>query len=58
MKRKPIAGVLKDWRKKNNLSQQKAAFILNFSIATIQSWEQERNEPLPQTADFIREKCK
>jgi transcriptional regulator with XRE-family HTH domain len=58
MKKKTIAKVLKSWRLKNDFSQQKAAFILNCSIAAIQSWEQERSEPMPPTADFIREKCK
>jgi DNA-binding transcriptional regulator YiaG len=58
MKKKPIANVLKSWRKKNDFSQQKAAFILNCSIAAIQSWEQKRSEPMPPTADFIRENCK
>jgi len=58
MKKKTISDVLKSWRKKDGFSQQKAAFFLNCSIASIQSWEQHRSEPLPQTADFIRENCK
>jgi DNA-binding XRE family transcriptional regulator len=58
MKKKTIADVLQNWRKKNGYTQQKAASLLECSMATIQSWEQERSEPMPQTADFIREKCK
>jgi DNA-binding transcriptional regulator YiaG len=58
MKAKPISALLKSWRKKNNMSQQKAAFVLNCSIAALQGWEQGRNKPMPNTADFIREKCK
>jgi DNA-binding transcriptional regulator YiaG len=58
MKEKPIAEVLKDWRKKHGLSQQTAAAELEISISALQAWEQGRNRPSRFTIGFIRANCK
>lgn len=58
MKEKPIATVLKDWRKNKKISQQAAAEFLEVSIGAVQSWEQGRIKPSRFAAGFIRQNCK
>ena len=57
MKPKPIKDVIKSWRERKEFTQQKAAFVLNISISSLQKWE---TGTLPHSfaEKFIRRKCK
>lgn len=51
-----IALALVAWRKRNKLSQSKAALKLKVSPRTLQEWEQGRATPRHLALDALREK--
>jgi DNA-binding transcriptional regulator YiaG len=51
-----IARALMDWRKRNKVSQSKAALKLKISVRTLQEWEQGRATPRHLALETLREK--
>jgi putative transcriptional regulator len=51
-----IAPALVAWRKRNSLSQSKAALKLKVSPRTLQEWEQGRATPRHLALEALREK--
>lgn len=51
-----IAGALVAWRRRNKLSQLKAALRLKISPRTLQEWEQGRATPRHLALEALREK--
>jgi DNA-binding transcriptional regulator YiaG len=53
-----IAAALVAWRKRNKLSQSKAAMRLKISPRTLQEWEQGRATPRHLALEALREKIR
>jgi len=51
-----IALALAAWRKRNKLSQSKAALKLKVSVRTLQEWEQDRSTPRHLALEALRNK--
>ena len=51
-----IAPALAAWRKRNKLSQSKAALKLKVSVRTLQEWEQGRSTPRHLALEVLRNK--